>query len=90
MLDFKAMESLVEKVNAKRNAEGFEKKITLHESETQVAGHGIISWNVDFGWRWMFGITALPAFLFSCCCFRARESQAGWSRMASPSKPAMC
>ncbi len=32
------------------------------------------SWNVQYGWRWMFGVTALPAVIFFVCMFFAPES----------------
>lgn len=32
------------------------------------------SWNGQFGWRWMFGVTALPSLLFFLAMFRVPES----------------
>ena len=32
------------------------------------------SWNGQFGWRWMFGVTAIPAALFFVCMFGVPES----------------
>jgi SP family sugar porter-like MFS transporter len=32
------------------------------------------SWNGQVGWRWMFGVTALPSFLFFIAMFRVPES----------------
>jgi len=32
------------------------------------------SWNVQIAWRWMFGVTALPAVVFFICMFFAPES----------------
>src|SRR5208283_4994956 len=32
------------------------------------------SWNVQTGWRWMFGVTALPAVVFFICMFFVPES----------------
>ena len=32
------------------------------------------SWNGQFGWRWMFGVTAIPAALFFVCMFAVPES----------------
>jgi len=39
-----------------------------------VAGMGDESWNVAWGWRWMFGSEALPALLFFFLLFRVPES----------------
>ena len=64
MLDFQAIQSVIAKLNAKRKAEKLTQEVTAHESEANVVGHGVVPWSVDFGWRWMFGITALPALLF--------------------------
>ena len=32
------------------------------------------SWYVSTGWRWMFGLTAVPSLLFFCCMFFVPES----------------
>ena len=32
------------------------------------------SWNGQLGWRWMFGVTAIPAALFFTCMFAVPES----------------
>jgi SP family arabinose:H+ symporter-like MFS transporter len=32
------------------------------------------SWNGQIGWRWMFGVTAIPAALFFVCMFAVPES----------------
>jgi SP family sugar porter-like MFS transporter len=34
----------------------------------------LASWNVQFAWRWMFGITAMPALIFFVCLFFVPES----------------
>ncbi len=39
-----------------------------------VQGLGSESWNVDYGWRWMFGSEALPAFLFGFLLLWVPES----------------
>jgi SP family sugar porter-like MFS transporter len=39
-----------------------------------MAGAGIVSWNVDPGWRWMFGVTAVPACFFFVLMFFVPES----------------
>lgn len=64
-LNFKAIQEVIAKINAKRT-EGEVKldKITIHEKPIEMAGRGIVSWNVDPGWRWMFGVTAVPAVFF--------------------------
>ena len=39
-----------------------------------IALHGTEAWNVTYGWRWMFGSEALPAFLFLLLLFLVPES----------------
>ena len=34
----------------------------------------LASWNGQMGWRWMFGVTAVPAFLFFVAMFFVPES----------------
>jgi len=34
----------------------------------------LLSWNGQWGWRWMFGITAIPSFLFLVATFFVPES----------------
>ena len=34
----------------------------------------LASWNGQVGWRWMFGVTAIPAFLFFAAMFFVPES----------------
>ena len=38
----------------------------LHEHMPTNASGELVSqnWNIQYGWRWMFGVTAIPAFLF--------------------------
>ena len=43
-----------------------------------MAGHGFVFWNVDFGWRWMFGVTAFPPCFFFLLMFFVPESPVGW------------
>ncbi len=73
-LDIETVRAIAKKVNAKREAEGLHKKIAVHESESEVAGHSVTPWSVGAGWRWMFGVTALPAFLFFSLLFFVPES----------------
>ena len=40
------------------------------------------------GWRWMFGLTAVPSLLFFVGMFWCRKARAGWPRTAGPSAPA--
>lgn len=44
------------------------------ELALQVAGRGLTSHNVLYGWRWMFGVTAIPACLFFLLMFFVPES----------------
>ncbi|MGE5293581.1 MAG: sugar porter family MFS transporter [Solirubrobacterales bacterium] len=39
-----------------------------------VAGLPLDSWNVQIGWRWMFGVTAVPAAVFFVALFFVPES----------------
>jgi len=39
-----------------------------------IALHGTEDWNVEFGWRWMFGSEALPALLLFALLFFVPES----------------
>ena len=42
------------------------------------------SWNGQFGWRWMFGVTALPALLFFLAMFRVPESPRWLAKKGAP------
>jgi len=72
-LNFDAVEELAKQLNAKRIAERLD-KIAAHRDAVEVAGRGLISWNVAPGWRWMFGVTAVPAGLFFLLMFFVPES----------------
>ena len=39
-----------------------------------IAAQGTETWNVNLGWRWMFGSESLPALLFLACLFFVPES----------------
>ena len=39
-----------------------------------IASHGTEGWNLNFGWRWMFGSEALPAVLLLALLFLVPES----------------
>lgn len=39
-----------------------------------IALQGTVAWNIDYGWRWMFGSEALPAFLLLVLLFFVPES----------------
>jgi len=39
-----------------------------------IAGQGDEAWNVDVGWRWMFGSESIPALLLLVCLFFVPES----------------
>ncbi len=72
-LDVKAVKGLVEKINAERKKKDLD-TVTAHEKAVEMAGHGIVSWNVHRGWRWMFGVTAVPACFFFLLMFFVPES----------------
>jgi SP family arabinose:H+ symporter-like MFS transporter len=44
------------------------------------------SWNGQMGWRWMFGVTAVPALLFFVCMFMVPESPRWLARNGKPQK----
>ena len=70
-LDYQAVAEIVDRMNATRK-----KKDNLKADELAVdlSGRGLTSWNVDFGWRWMFGVTAFPACFFFALTFLVPES----------------
>ena len=68
-LDFPAVAALVDRLNADRDT-----KLKADQVPIEVAGRGLTSWNVVPGWRWMFGVTALPACFFFALMFLVPES----------------
>ena len=68
-LDFPAVAALVDRINADRD-----EKLKTDQVAIEVAGRGLTSWNVAPGWRWMFGVTAVPACLFFVLMFFVPES----------------
>ena len=44
------------------------------------------SWNGQFGWRWMFGVTALPSILFFVAMFLVPESPRWLAKNGAPEK----
>jgi MFS family permease len=73
LLDVHAVKRLVEELNSDRAKEKLD-SVTAHDKAVEMAGRGIPSWNVDPGWRWMFGVTALPACFFFILMFFVPES----------------
>ncbi len=69
-LDRQAVAEIVERMNTTRQKD----KLTADELAVELSGRGLASWNVDAGWRWMFGVTALPACLFFALMFLVPES----------------
>jgi MFS family permease len=49
-------------------------KIQYEQLDLELAGRKLISWNEIAGWRWMFGVTAIPAFVFFAAVFFVPES----------------
>lgn len=39
-----------------------------------IAGQGNAAWNINYGWRWMFASSAVPAVLFAVCLLFVPES----------------
>ena len=72
-LDAKAVQTLVKEINVDRVKNKLD-EVTAHDKEIEMAGRGIVSWNVDPGWRWMFGVTAVPACFFFILMFFVPES----------------
>ena len=48
--------------------------LVVYFVNAQVAGIGDEAWNVDWGWRWMFGSGAAPALIFLAMLFLVPES----------------
>jgi MFS family permease len=73
-LDKQAALGIVKEINAAR----VERKETPINAEDvlslAVAGRGLTSHNERYGWRWMFGVTGLPACLFFVLMFFVPES----------------
>ncbi len=68
-----AVAEIANEWNAKR-----EKKLSVEGSDNALAialaGQGLTATNVSHGWRWMFGVTALPGCLFLLMMFFVPES----------------
>jgi MFS family permease len=61
---------LVDKMNQQRVGT----PLSVDSVSVDLAGRGLTSWNVSHGWRWMFGITAVPALAFFLLMFVVPES----------------
>jgi MFS family permease len=71
-LDYDGVRDVVEQMNKTRK-----KKDEINADErlaVDAAGHGLTSHNVTVGWRWMFGVTAIPACFFFALLFFVPES----------------
>jgi sugar porter (SP) family MFS transporter len=55
-------------------------------SPTATAGEILNSWNGQVGWRWMFGVTAIPSVLFLGAMFFVPESPRWLSRHGAADK----
>jgi len=69
-LDRQAVGEIVAEWNAGRTKD----RLRVDELAVELSGRGMISWSVAVGWRWMFGVTALPACLFFVLMFLVPES----------------
>jgi len=69
-LVYESVKAIVEKLNAGRT----DNKLKAEETPIETAGRGLRSWNEGYGWRWMFGVTALPACVFFALMFLVPES----------------
>jgi len=54
----------------------------------RIAGTHSLDWNTAWGWRWMFWMTAIPAFCFLILAFFIPESPR-WQAMTGKTVPAM-
>jgi MFS family permease len=72
-LDFEGVERIVKPLSERRVEQKLA-KVAAHHDAVEMAGRGLTSWNVEPGWRWMFGVTAAPAFLFFLLMFFVPES----------------
>ncbi len=48
--------------------------VTAKETGVELACRGLVSWNVRYGWRWMFGAGILPSSLFLLLLLLVPES----------------
>jgi MFS family permease len=48
--------------------------VNVDPIEKQMKNQGLVSWNVDYGWRWMFGSGILPSGVFLLLLFLVPES----------------
>jgi len=64
------LERLVETMNADHP----QYRLKMDYAGIRLALQGKTSWNVTAGWRWMFGVTAMPACLFFVLMFLVPES----------------
>ena len=55
-------------------------------SPTATASEILNSWNGQMGWRWMFGVTAIPSILFLIAMFFVPESPRWLTRHGAPDK----
>lgn len=85
-LDAKRLDQMVRELNARRKNAG-QKEVKFDPAAVELAGRGLLSWNVAEGWRWMFGVTALPASCFLLLMFFVPESPR-WLVKAGKAPPA--
>jgi MFS family permease len=60
----------VEEINAARGDD----KLQIEPTALEIAGRGLTNWNAKLGWRWMFGVTAVPACFFCVLMLLVPES----------------
>jgi MFS family permease len=60
----------IKKLNAARGDD----KLQIEPVALELAGHHLPSWNTELGWRWMFGVTAVPACFFCVLMLLVPES----------------
>jgi MFS family permease len=51
-----------------------EADVNVDPTDVSLAAYGLMSWNVDRGWRWMFGSGVAPSLIFLVLLFAVPES----------------
>jgi MFS family permease len=60
----------IQRINATRGDD----KLQIEPAALEIAGRGLTTWNARLGWRWMFGVTAIPACFFCVLMLLVPES----------------
>jgi MFS family permease len=60
----------IKQINAGRGGD----PLQIDRAALEIAGRGLATWNARLGWRWMFGVTAIPACFFCVLMLLVPES----------------